>query len=155
MPSSFDVILLIRSTCCLVYGALPRLARSSSGAPRCTGTTIIIWRHSHAFRSLEVPPYSTPTGETLQSLASIYGVSFQHLALMNPSVRKPFATLDTLTDVQLGIRFRVDPSSNVAAVLSNVHRAIGCNPRLLSPILTRNATRFGVDSICVVPQCSK
>ena len=96
-----------------------------------------------------------PKGETLQSLAVIYGVSLQHLALVNPTLRKPFATLPSLIDVQIGIRFRVDPSSDVTAVLANIYRAIGCNPRLLSPIIAKNATRFGVDSLCVVPQCSK
>jgi hypothetical protein len=95
-----------------------------------------------------------PKGETLQSLAIIYGVSLQHLALVNPTLRKPLSTLPSLADVQLGLRFRVYPSSNVTSVMSNIHRAVGCSPRLLSPVIARNATRFGADSICVVPQCS-
>ena len=95
-----------------------------------------------------------PKGETLESLATIYGVTLQHLALVNPTLRKPFATIPSLIDIQIGLRFRVDASSNVSAVLASIHRAIGCSPSLLSPIIAKNATRFGVDSLCVVPQCS-
>jgi hypothetical protein len=118
-------------------------------SPKCSASL------THFSRSLQVPPYPMPEGETLQSLALIYGVSLQHLALVNPTIRKPFAILRPMSDVQLGIPFRVDPSSNVASVMSSIRRAIGCTPRLLSPVIARNATGFSADSVCVVPQCSK
>jgi hypothetical protein len=96
-----------------------------------------------------------PQGDTLHSLALIFGVSIQHLALVNPTLRKPFATLPSLFDVQLGIRFRVDVGSNVTAVLSNIRRALGCSARLLSPIMAPSASHFSVDAVCAVPQCSE
>jgi hypothetical protein len=106
-------------------------------------------------RSTNVLPYSVAKSETLQSIALIFGVSLQHLALMNPTLRKPFGILPSLTDVQLGIRFRVDVGSNVTSVLSNIRRALGCSTRLLSPVIAQNASHFSVDSVCVLPQCSK
>lgn len=139
---------------------LPCVWRSAEAVPQLPGCAHVLYIQNYLIpsqvcSSVLVPPYSMPNGDTLQSIASTFGVSLQFLASVNPTLRKPFATLRSLTDVQLGIPFRVDPSSNVTSVLSNIHRAVGCTPRLLSPIIPRNATRFGVDSVCVVPQCSK
>ncbi len=139
--------------CFLASGTLPKWTRSSSGAVIVTSCHIVLILQFS--RSNKVLPHSMPKGETLQSLALLFGVSLQHLALVNPTLRKPFATLPSLFDVQLGIRFRVNVGSNVTAVLSNIRRALGCSPRLLSPIIFPNTTKFGVDSVCVVPDCSK